>query len=402
MKIAKTIKVPIKAKKEVIDYLFKCNKESARVWNECVKINNEVYSKEKIFTDRKLLQSKIKGSFSDTLYAKCIQVTIRKFLQNLSDTTKSRKSGRDDVRYAYKNKKYYNTTWDKSVLNLDYEKGYLFIPRPSLKINGKKKLKKPLKFKIKSLPQNITQVTLIYDKGLKFAINYYEEESHIQINSNNVCGVDLGEIHAITSIDSNGNRLIITNRKVRSFHRFRNKELAKSDRSMSKCKKNSKNYKKYKKSRERLLSKSNKKISNAHHQIVKMFTNYVIENNIKTVVLGDLKHFNMNLKQRKDRKGALQKLSQWDHGKIVRKLKNKLSKYGVSVVEISESYTSQTCPKCSNRYKPEGRNYNCSNCDYNDHRDIVGAVNILSKHLNDGKIKDLDLPKKEIKYLRIA
>lgn len=45
---------------------------------------------------------------------------------------------------------------------------------------------------------------------------------------------------------------------------------------------------------------------------------------------------------------------------------------------VKEQLTSQTCPKCSKKYKPTDRTYSCT-CGYSTYRDIVGAWNILNK-----------------------
>ena len=78
-------------------------------------------------------------------------------------------------------------------------------------------------------------------------------------------------------------------------------------------------------------------------------------------------------------------------------LENKLSRYGIELVKVSEAYSSQTCPHCGHRHKPTGRNYECQ-CGYKQHRDVVGAMNILN--FNE---KDIQLEKyNNLKYLRIA
>ena len=46
---------------------------------------------------------------------------------------------------------------------------------------------------------------------------------------------------------------------------------------------------------------------------------------------------------------------------------------------MSESYTSQMCPKCGKLHKTNNRNYKCCDCGYSAHRDIVGTWNILNK-----------------------
>lgn len=393
----RTLTLPIKTSKENIDYLFQCNKESARVWNECIRLNKDLWQKKQKYVDRKYLQDRIKSSFSNIITAKCMQITIKKYLGAIKGIQQTRKAGRTDEKYPWKQKKNYNTIWDSQQVRIDYNKSIIYIAKPN--VNHKRQ--KPLVLKFKTmLPPNIAYAELVYDNGLKLALNYKEDVEYLQIQSNNISAIDLGEIHSITSCDNNGNNLIITGRQIRSYQRFRNKELSILNQKLSKCTKGSRNYKKYRKSIRKLISKSSKKINNDLHKTAKLYTNYVIINNINKVVIGDLTKFNMNLKDKKNRKGTKQKLVQWQHGKLVKKLKEKLEPYGVMFEEISEAYTSQTCPCCGNKHKPTGRNYVCK-CGFTMHRDLVGAVNILSKYINDGKIKKLDIEVKPIKYLRI-
>ncbi|MEB8836003.1 zinc ribbon domain-containing protein, partial [Bacillus cereus] len=48
---------------------------------------------------------------------------------------------------------------------------------------------------------------------------------------------------------------------------------------------------------------------------------------------------------------------------------------GIKVEYVNPSYTSQTCPKCSEKNKAQDRKYKCQ-CGFEKHRDIVGAMNI--------------------------
>lgn len=52
---------------------------------------------------------------------------------------------------------------------------------------------------------------------------------------------------------------------------------------------------------------------------------------------------------------------------------------GMTVERASEAYTSQTCPNCEHRHKPNGRDFDCPQCQFSGHRDTVGARNILSE-----------------------
>lgn len=404
MKIYKSYIVPIKTTKENTDYLFKCNKESAIVWNMCVKMNKELWINEEKQIDRKYLQDNLKG-INEVIPAKAVQIIIKKYLGAITGIKNARKQGRTDLKFPWRVKKYYNTIWDKVMIKCDYENDYIYLARPrnlNKIINGKSKAN-PVKIKVRNLPKNIAYAEVKYDNGLKLALNYWiESEEYEQINSNNVSAIDLGEIHTITSVDDKGDNLIITGRKIRSYHRFRNKELGKLQKKLAKCKKDSRNYKKYRKAIRKLTSKSNLKISHELHKTSKKYTEYAINNNIKTVVIGDLGLFNMKLKNRKNKMGNQQKLIQWQHGQIKNMLTYKLARHGILTIEISEAYTSQTCPECGNKYKPMSRNYICKKCGYEIHRDVLGAYNILSKFLNDGEIKKLNIELKELRYLRIA
>lgn len=404
IKIYKSITIPIHTSKSNIDYLYQCNKEADRVWNECLRLDKELWKTEQKHINRSYLQYALKG-FSEIMYAKSVHMVIHKYIMAISSIKQAKKAGRTDLKYPWKYKKYYNTMWDIQCLKINYEKNTIRIPRP-IKYNyydsqGKRKYS-PIILHCKTIPPNITQVELLYKNGFKLAINYWIDEECLQIKSNNICGVDLGEIHSITTIDTNSNPLIITGRKLRSIKRFRNKELGKLERKLSRCIKGSNNYKKYRRAIRKLMTKTNNKINDQLNKTAKLFTDYVLINNISKVIVGDLKNFNMKQKYGNSRKGQKQKLIQWEHGQLIDKIKYNVERYGVEVIEISEAFTSQTCVFCGKRYKPSNRNYICKHCGKTYHRDLTGARNILSKYINNGEIKCIELEDKPIKYLRIA
>lgn len=395
----KTILLPIKTSKSNLDYLFSCNKESAKVWNECVRLSKESWKSNKISVDRKFLQENINGSFSDIILAKAIQIVIKRYLSSVCAINKAIKAGRTDVKYPYKFKNNFNTIWDSNMFRINYSEKYIKLGKPMDKNTGKKQNPILLKFKT-HLPPDIIQVELKYDGELILSLTYKDDYTYKQIQSNNICGVDLGEIHAITAIDNNGNNSIITGRLIRSHQRFRNKELGELQKRLSKCQKGSRNYKKYRKAIYKLRNKSDKKIKNDIHNISKKFIDYLYDNEIQTIVIGDLSKFNMNQKNTKSN-GNKQRLIQWNHGKLLQKIKEKSERFGVSINQISEAYTSQTCPSCGNKHKPTSRNYVCK-CGYKLHRDLVGAINIMSKYIHGGEITQMDITIKPTKYLRIA
>jgi putative transposase len=66
------------------------------------------------------------------------------------------------------------------------------------------------------------------------------------------------------------------------------------------------------------------------------------------------------------------------------------------MIKIKEYYTSKKCPKCKTLNEVKGRNYQCK-CGYKNHRDIVGAINILNNNT------ELNIERyNTFKYLQIA
>jgi putative transposase len=122
-----------------------------------------------------------------------------------------------------------------------------------------------------------------------------------------------------------------------------------------------------------------------------------MEQQIKHVVVGDVEGVQRNTRKKR-RKTVKQKLSQWQFGQLLKYLEYKLHAKGITLEKVDEAYTSQTCPVCTRRKKPSGRVYKCK-CGYEQHRDIHGAGNILTKELY-GLFRPIKI--RSIKYLRIA
>ena len=211
-------------------------------------------------------------------------------------------------------------------------------------------------------------------------------------------GVDLGEIHSIAGTTTENQSIIITGRKLRAINQLRNKKLAEIQRLMSKCKKGSRQWKKYNKAKQYILSKADAQLKDALHKSTHNFVAWCLENQVKTVVIGEVEGVQRNTKKKKS-KIVNQKLSNWSFGKIEQYLEYKLAVYCINIKKQEESYTSQQCPCCGKRKKTSTRNYKCT-CGYHEHRDIHGSKNILSKYLY-GDIRYLGATK-EIRYLRVA
>ena len=328
------------------------------------------------------------------LHAKGIHHVVHKYIYARDAALQAMKGNGVNNRFPNKKKTYFNTGWDSQSVKVKGNKLILTVPLESAS-DGKRTKGKPIQLYIKNPPDNIVQVELIYRNGYRLSVKYIENIEILQVSSNNHAAIDLGEIHTITSIDCSGRAVIITGRKMRSIKQQRNKIQAKLYKRISNCTKDSRQYVNYKKALSNMTYAYRKKIDDCVHKITKKYVDYCIANNISVVYYGDLDSATRNTKGRV-RTSTGQKLQQFNHGEVIKHLDNKLSRYGIKMIKVKEYYTSQKCPKCNKLNKPEGRCYKCKYCNYKQHRDIVGAINIL----NDNA-KTSGVYYKNLKYLRI-
>ena len=390
----KTMIIPVKCSKDDYQYLMQCSKWAGDCWNKLVKADNDFYKENGRLMQKSELQSFVKNI--TPLHAVGNQHVYLKYYVARDAMFRSRNAGHKDskkVELPHKHKKYFVVGWNVFCYSIDYKNRILKLSKKVDK-NGKKQ--NPIVCSFKTMPKHVVEIELIYRDGLCLAVKYKEPKTNTDIKSNNVAAIDLGEIHSITSIDNNGNAIIITGRKIRSIKRLQNKEQAKLRSKRDKLTKGSRQYRKYSRAIYKLKVKTDKQILDCVHKISKLYLDYCIENGISKVYYGDLDSCTRNTKERAN-KLVGQKLNDWCYGLLMLQLENKLSRYGIELVKVSEAYSSQTCPHCGHRHKPTGRNYECQ-CGYKQHRDVVGAMNILN--FNE---KDVQLEKyNNLKYLRIA
>lgn len=384
----RAVKTTFKATKKNINKLFEANKVSAQVWNDILQLSKDyAIQNNGKWISKSELQKLLKGKYP--LHSQSIQAVAHKYLFAREATLKAREKGLNN-RYPYKKKKYFNTKW--------VQKGFKIYPNGKIELSMGRNLK-PIIVYIKHIPVgNIKEIELVYDKGLKLCFVVDDGQTAKVNNYTNLAGVDLGQIHSITSYSENGNSIIITGRKANSIKRLRNKKISELQRKMSKCKKGSRQWKKYNRAKQYILSKSNAQLKDILHKTTKQFVDWCMENEVKKIVVGDVE--GVQRKTKKKKKATInQKLSQWQFGLLYKYLEYKLKAKGIGITKIGEEYTTQTCPVCGRRKKTSTRNYVCK-CGYIEHRDIHGSKNILSKY-KYGTIQYVG-ETKSIKYLRIA
>ena len=221
-------------------------------------------------------------------------------------------------------------------------------------------------------------VKIVYDRHTQtykfhatYAVSVDEEQ-----DSGNVVSVDMGEIHPIVSFDGK-DATIYNGRSHRSIVQYRNKFLARINQKLSRCTRGSRRWKQLKATKKRVLAKLARQLKDCRHKITSRFVSTSNKEEVQTIVLGDLTDSRQSINYSKK---SNQKLHQWSFSEIASQIQYKAKQIGIKVKTESEKYTSQTCPSCGHRKKPSGRTYKCSECDWEGHRDIVGASNIWTKY----------------------
>jgi hypothetical protein len=75
------------------------------------------------------------------------------------------------------------------------------------------------------------------------------------------------------------------------------------------------------------------------------------------------------------------RLRQWRRTHLAQALRDKAERAGIIVRMVDERGTSSTCPACRQRVpEPRSRRFSCPHCQFQGHRDLVGAYNIAAKH----------------------
>ena len=271
----------------------------------------------------------------------------------------------------HKSKKFHTFTW--RATSISYSRGKLRLSmgkdNEPLWIDIDKKF-------YKKVP---AEVSLVYNKTThqyEFHATYDTTPKKSKTKQGSAVAVDMGEIHPIVSFDGFTSE-IYNGREIRSPARYREKFKANINRKLSKCKRYSRRWKKLKRAKNRTLASLSNQLRDMRHKITSRFVSACRERRIETIVIGDIKHIRQSINYGKK---ANQKLHQWAFSKVQHMITYKAKAVGIKVETEDEAYTSQTCPSCRHRKKPNNRNYKCSKCGWNGHRDIVGASNILTKY----------------------
>jgi IS605 OrfB family transposase len=194
-------------------------------------------------------------------------------------------------------------------------------------------------------------------------------------NLSSVVGCDLGQRYLATTQSDNGQVKFYSGRQVKHIANqfaLKRKELqVKGTRSATrKLVEMSKRERRFKQNVNHCLSK----------MILKPDT---------LIGLEDLTHIRCRTKRKKGTKATIKQrqanctYSKWAFAELGNYLDYKAKLIGSAVIKVDADYTSKGCPKCghiSDENRPnKGLNFKCISCNYQDHSDRIGAINILMR-----------------------
>jgi len=389
-----TLQVKVNPDKRTTEYCKFLQQESARVWNRTVNLFWRTYRKKDTWLSANSLmkynsQEQIEPNEQFKLHSQSVQSVIQQFDANRKTARKLRKDN-PTIRYPHKTKRYFRVHWKQQAIRVNGRN----IKLSNGKGNHPLKLRLPKSF-ADCQPKS---VQLIWHNGYWLSLTIKANDNQ-PVTGNNVAAIDMGEIHAISMTDGY-DAFVISGRKLREAKQYRNKRLAKLQQAMSKGKKYSRKWRKLNRTKRRLMERTNRRIKDLNHKITTSAIDWCVEHGVSTIVIGDLSGIAQKTKGRLTH-SVRQKISQWSFHKQKEYIQYKADRYGIEVVEVSEAYTSKTCPRCGTINKPANRNYSCANCNLECHRDVVGAYNILTKHQYGTLVPNDLFPYPEPKYLRI-
>ncbi len=346
-------------KPEVFERLKAAQLESALVWNECMEAHRQCRFNQTNWLNQTALQKLTKGKHE--LHSQSVQLVCQAFLANVDSTKANRRAGIKNMKYPWRNKKFYPVSW--AAQSVKYKDGRITLPM------GKGRTPFSVKLALDFIPG---ACSLVWNRGFELHIKQ-EVVLEDKKNTGKKATIDLGEIHHSAVTTNTGDGLIVSGRGIRSLKRQSNVALAKLARKQSKCTKYSGRWKKLQTAKNKFCLRNERQIRDYRHQATRQVVEFCKTHDVDTVLIGNPD----GVRNKNSGRCHNQRMAQWEYGKDLNYFTHKFKIAGISVLIGSERGTSSTCPECGHRHKPDGRTWNCPKCSYKKkHRDITGSLNM--------------------------
>jgi putative transposase len=251
-----------------------------------------------------------------------------------------------------------------------------------------------------STPESKLKCMRIIPSRNKFKVEiiYQLLNSPLNLSSGGLMGIDLGVNNYAACVTTNGDAFLINGRGMKSYNKFYNKNLRKKREKLAKGKA-------YSRGMAALDEKRHFKFKDFLHHVTKFLVQYVVDNNIRFVVVGANKYWKQgglsNGKQKAKGRGARnfnQTFQQIPYETFISILGYKLRDIGVQLITTEESYTSK-CSFFDNEFPQKHKEYKGKRVKRGLFKtgggmlinaDCNGALNILKKVFGELSLTDFD------------
>jgi putative transposase len=350
--------------------------EAARLWNDMVKRHHRIRRMGWQWPTKQRWEQWGARRFPN-LHSQSVQQIIQEFLEAVNATRQLRKHDHPEANYPWKLFHYRDIVYTNQAARLVEDKHGRLLILPNGK-SGRLTVRIPAAVQF---PGRIMEIRLAYGKLLVVC----EVPDEVRLSQTTI-GVDLG-VNTLIAATDGMKAVLISGREAKATVQWRNKKLASLVSKQSKHQRGSRRHKRLQRRKYKLLDKSRNRIKDTIHKATK-----IVRDEFPNAAVYVGKPFN-SAAQKIGRITA-QQVSSASNARIIQQLDYKTS----GALQVSEHYSSQTCPVCGERQKCR-RTYSCKQCGYTAPRDVVGAVNILSigKH---GRIVQVQHTPTQIKYRR--
>ncbi|PSR21969.1 MAG: hypothetical protein C7B45_08750 [Sulfobacillus acidophilus] len=343
------------------------------LWTRLVKIHRFCRRRHWLWPTETQLKAHFKQRFP--LHSQTVQAIIEKFCATIDGVRTKRKHGDKQVRYPWRFRRYFNPIFKGQALKIQGQ--HLLLPSG----RGREPIRVHLP---EAMPTGrVVQAELGF--GALYLTITHELAEPVLPESGKAGGLDIGVIHLGMVCDGE-EAVAVSGRGLRSVKQGRAKVQATLRKKRARTKPGSRRRKRLNRARYRTSQKVKRVIRNALHHAANQIVEFCLAYGITILYVGDLGTLNDKKRHRRSRR-TNQEVGTWEFGRFEQYLEYKLRRHGIQLIQISEAYTSQTCPHCGHLNKVAGRTYHCRACDYRAHRDGIGAVNILNKGMYSGEIR---------------
>jgi IS605 OrfB family transposase len=121
----------------------------------------------------------------------------------------------------------------------------------------------------------------------------------------------------------------------------------------------------------RVRNKQSRRTKYENHKVAKQIVSYA-QTHRRAIALEQLEGVRTDGSQIK----RYSEKSQWSFAQLHQFITYKAALAGVPVVEVDPAFSSQDCSRCGSRHKPNGKKFECKDCDHHDHRDANASFTL--------------------------